>query len=261
MLLATVSGLTTHDFFNRKTQEFLPSIIECLEYEQLVRDGMATHLSKDEIDFAIAKTSGLPMIPPLILFTAGDIDVRGVLLPKLADQYDFVPPFDLPYPVLDRQIIPWDVIAEIIEQRLAPFVEGLKQLRTAGFNRIYVQPVVPPTTDDNRSTQINGVSCPLSVRSKLVASFNCLLADKVSALDVPVIDIWPQLTSADGYLLNEYELDGVHLRPSAAKMHLEQLLEHAINRAWESVNHVRHEMFYRMACGLAPLETRPANAS
>jgi lysophospholipase L1-like esterase len=255
-----IAGLTAHDFFNLEAQEFLPSIIECLEYEGLIRDGSATHLSKDEIDFSIAKASGLPITPPLMLFTLGDIDIRGVLLRMFSDKYDFVPPFDLPYPLLDRPIIPWDVIAEIIEERLAPLVEGLKQLRIAGFNRIYVQLVVPPTTDENRSSEINGISCPLPVRTKLVASFNRLLAERVNALDVPVIDIWPQITGKDGYLLHDYELDGVHLAPRAAKMHLEQVLEHAINRAWESVNHVRHEMFYRMACGLAPLETRTGNA-
>ena len=37
-------------------------------------------------------------------------------------------------------------------------------------------------------------------------------------------------------------------------MQLEQLLEHAINSRGKSVNHVRYEMFYRMACGLAPIE-------
>jgi hypothetical protein len=254
-----ISGLTAHDFFNLETQEFLPSVIECLEYEGLIRDGAASHLSKDGIDFSVAKATGLPVTPPLIMLTAGDIDIRGVLLPMLCDQYDFVPPFELPYPLLDRQIIPWDMIAEAIEGRLLSFIEGLKQLRIAGFNRIYVQLVVPPTADEDRIKHIQGFSCPLSVRAKLVASFNHILAERMKAIDVPVIDIWRQVTGDDGYLLREYELDGVHLPPRVAKMQLEQLLEHAINRPWESVNHVRYEMFYRMACGLAPIENQAGN--
>lgn len=256
-----ISGLTAYDFFDSETQEFLPAVIEYLEYEGLTRDGAATHLSMDEVDFSIARAAGLPVTPPLIMFTVGDIDIRGVLLPMLGDQYDFVPPFELPYPLLDRQIIPWDMIAELIERRLSPFVEGLRQLRVAGFNRIYVQLVVPPTTDEDRIRKVHGISCPLAVRSKLVASFNRILAERMKAIEVPIVDIWPQVTGNDGYLLREYELDGVHLPPSAAKMQLEQLLEHAINCPWESVNHVRYKMFYRIACGLAPIENQTGNVS
>jgi hypothetical protein len=249
-----ISGLTAHDFFNINTGEFLPSLIECLEYEGLVREGVATHLSKREIDFSIARASGLPITPPLIMFTIGDIDIRGTLLQMLSDKYDFVPPFDLPYPLLDRQIIPWDSIAEVIERRLSPFVEGLKHLRAAGFNRMYLQNVVPPTADEARIRQLHGIDCPLSVRTKLVASFNRIMAEKARAIGVTAIDVWPSLTTGDGYLSPDYELDGVHLPPRSAKMHLEQLLEHAINCPWESVNHVRYEMFYRMACGLPPTD-------
>ena len=89
-----ISGLTAHDFFNPETSEFLSSIIECLEYEGLVRDGGATHLSRNEIDFSIARASGLPLTPSLIMFAVGDIDIRGTLLPMFGDQYDFVPPFE-----------------------------------------------------------------------------------------------------------------------------------------------------------------------
>jgi lysophospholipase L1-like esterase len=250
-----ISGLTAHDFFNPATSEFLPSVIACLEYEGLIRDGTATHLSKSEIDFSIARASALPLTPPLIMFTVGDIDIRGSLLPMFGDQYDFVQPFESPYPLLDRQIIPWDMLAEIIERHLRPFIEGLKQLKIAGFNRLYVPLVVPPTTDEDRIKQLHGIHCPLSVRSKLVCSFNRILSEAMEAIGVTIINIWPQVTGNDRYLLPEYELDGVHLPPKAARMQLEQLLEHAVNCPWECVNHVRYEMFYRMACGLAPIES------
>jgi lysophospholipase L1-like esterase len=256
-----ISGLTAHDFFNPTTREFLPSVIACLEYEGLIRDGGATHLSKNEIDFSIAQASGLPVTPPLVLFAVGDIDIRGGLLPMFGDQYDFVPPFDLPYPLLDRQIIPWDIVAEFIESRLGPFVDGLKQLQIAGFNRLYVQLVVPPTANEERIRQLHGIHCPLSVRAKLVSSFNRILTEAMEAIGVTTLDIWPQVTGTEGYLLPDYELDGVHLPPNAARMQLEQLLEHAVNCPWESVNHVRYEMFYRMACGLAPIESENGSAS
>jgi lysophospholipase L1-like esterase len=256
-----ISGLTAHDFFNPETREFSSSVIACLEYEGLIRDGGATHLSKNEIDFSIAQASGLPVTPPLMMFTVGDIDVRGTLLPMFGDQYDFVPPFESPYPLLDRRIVLWDAIAEVIERRLRPFIEGLKQLQIAGFNRLYVQLVVPPTANEDRIKQLHGIHCPLSVRAKLVTAFNRILTQEVKAIGVTIIDIWPQVTGSDGYLSRDYELDGVHLPPKAARMQLEQLLDHAINCPWESVNHVRYEMFYRMACGLTPIENDTGSAS
>jgi hypothetical protein len=256
-----ISGLTAHEFFNPVTREFLPSVIACLEYEGLIRNGSATHLSKNEIDFSIAQALGLPVIPPLMMFTVGDIDIRGTMLPMFGDQYDFVPPFKSPYPLLDLQIVPWDMVAEVIERHLLPFVEGLMQLKAAGFNRLYVPLVVPPTTDEDRVKQLHGIHCPLSVRSKLVWSFNRALSDAMKEIGVTIIDIWPQVTGKDGYLSPEYELDGVHLPPIAARMQMEQLLEHAVNSPWESVNHVRYEMFYRMACGLAPIESEVGSVS
>jgi hypothetical protein len=245
-----ISGLTTSDFFDPKRGEFLPPIIDTLEYEGLVRNGCATHLSNDEVDLAIAKAMNQPVTPPLLFFSVGDIDIRAIILPMLGDQFDFVAPFELPYPVLDKPLIPWDVILETIERRMRPFIKGLAQLREAGFNRIYVQSVVPPTRHEERVRVLHGLNCPVSVRTKLVAAFNYLLRIEVESAGAAIVDIWPQVTER-GYLKAEYELDGVHLPPVAAQMNVEKLLEHAINRPWESVNYPRHEAFYRMACNLA----------
>ena len=39
-------------------------------------------------------------------------------------------------------------------------------------------------------------------------------------------------------------------------MHLDQMLGHAINCQWDAVNHVRYELFYRMAAGAHPIFDR-----
>ena len=83
-----IPGLTAYDFFNTATGEFHPDFIAFLEYEGLVRAGRATHLSADEVDFAIAKAAGRPVRPPLIMITIGEIDVRGPILQLLKDTHD-----------------------------------------------------------------------------------------------------------------------------------------------------------------------------
>ena len=248
-----VNGLSGYGFYDSSTGELHPGVFDALEYEGLVRNGKATHLSKDEMDFVILQASGQPVTPPLLLFTVGDIDVRGPLFQMLRDTHDFVPPFDLPYPVAEKPLIPWDVLLAAYERSLSPLIAGLRELQAAGFNRIYVQSVVPPTQDEARSQRLHGYHCPLSVRTKLVATFNHLLKERCASIGVHCVSIWDDVTRG-GYLRPEFELDGVHLAPPAARMHIEQLLDHAINHAWQSCNFVRHEIHYRQAVGLSPFE-------
>jgi hypothetical protein len=245
-----ISGLTCHDLFKNNTGEFHPGFIQALEYEGLVRNGKATHLSREEIDFNISVASGRPLASPLIILTCGDIDIRAILLPMLKDKYDFVPPFSTPYPQQDRPVIAWDIFEDIIQRHLTLFASGLKTLRESGFNRIYVQLVSPPTMLENSFFDLHGYSCPAAIRYKVVYAFNQLLMQHCKQLGVQVLDIWSAVTS-EHYLKPEFELDGVHLTPDSTMLYLGQMLDHAINHQWEATNYVRHELYYRKACNLA----------
>jgi lysophospholipase L1-like esterase len=249
-----ISGFAAGDFYRADTGAFHPEFIRFLEFEGLVRDGRATHLSRDPTDFSIAAAAGQPVRPPLVMIAVGDIDIRAVIMPILGDRHDFVPPFETVLPVLDKPLIPWDLIEEAIDRQLAPLIAGLGQLVACGFSRLYVQAVVPPTRDEAAVRRLHGYDCPASVRTKLVEAFNRKLAALCRPIGVTVLDNWAALTQ-DGLLKPDLELDGVHLPPRAARWHVEMLLEHAINCQWFSTNHVRYELFYRMACGLEPVGT------
>ncbi|MET4426401.1 hypothetical protein [Bradyrhizobium sp. RT3a] len=247
-----ISGLTAYDLFNGETGEFHPGLIQFLEYEGLVRDGQAVHLSMDEIDFSIAKASGESVKPPLILFTVGDIDIRAAIMPALRE-HDFVPPFETSIPLMDRPLLPWDELDELIKRRVAPLIQTLEEMRRAGFNRLYVQGIVPPTRDEKRIVELSGHEYPVSIRTKLVLAFNRHLATECKRINVKLLDLWPQLTEGE-YLRPDLELDGVHVPPRAARWFVEALLEDAINCQWFAVNHARYELYYRMACGLDPFQ-------
>ena len=248
-----ISGLAAHDLIEIETADFHPEIIQFLEYEGLVRNGKATHMSLEETDFSIAKATGQSVKPPLILFAVGDIDIRAAILPSLRDAYDFVPPFETGLPELNLPLVPWDVIDDMIKRRIAPMVVALEQLKRAGFNRSYVQAVVPPTRDEARVKQLQGYACPASVRTKLVMAFNRHLAAECARIGVKFLDLWAKLTEG-GYLRAGLEVDGVHLPPSAARWFVDAMLEDAINCQWFAANHARYAMYYRQACGLSPFQ-------
>ncbi|WP_316183382.1 hypothetical protein [Bradyrhizobium sp. SZCCHNRI1009] len=255
-----IPGATAREFYDPATGEFHPDFIAFLEYEGLVRNGRATHLSMDETDFAIAKAVGQAVRPPLIMITVGEIDVRGPLLQLLKDTYDFVPPFATTLPLLDRPLVPWDLIDEAIEARLGPFVAGLDQLVKAGFRRVYVQSVVPPTRQEARIRELQSYDCPVSVRTKLVQAFNWKLAQKVRSVNLFMVDRWSDLTDGD-LLRPEFDFDGVHLPPKGARLLLESLIDHAIDSRGLVANHPRYELYYRMACGLDPFQPTKPNAA
>ena len=157
------------------------------------------------------------MLPPLILIAVGEIDVRGPIMRLFKDTHDFVPPFPTSQPLLDKPLVPWDVIDVMIEERIRPFIAGLEQLMAAGFKRIYVQGVVPPSCNEQRIRELQKYDCPVSVRTKLVQAFNWKLADKVRSINLTMLDRWPDLTEG-GLLRPEFDFDGVHLPPRGAPL-------------------------------------------
>jgi len=255
-----IPSLTAHDFFDPTTGDFHSEFIGFLEYEGLVRAGRATHLSMNEVDFAIAKAAGQPVRPPLILVAVGEIDVRGPIMRVLKNTHDFVPPFATSLPLLDKPLVPWDVIEEAIEERLGPFVAGLQQLIAAGFKRIYVQSVVPPTRKEERIRELQRYDCPVTVRTKLVQAFNWKMAAKIRSINLTMLDNWSDLTDG-GLLRPEFDFDGVHLPPKGARIYLEALIDDAINPRGLVANHPRHELYYRLACGLDPFQVTAPSAT
>jgi lysophospholipase L1-like esterase len=132
-------------------------------------------------------------------------------------------------------------------------IAGLQQLMAAGFKRIYVQSVVPPTRKEERIRELQSYDCPVSVRTKLVQAFNGKLASKIRSINLTPLDKWQDLT--EGELLRpEFDFDGVHLPPKGAQIYLKALIDDAINSRGRVANHPRHELYYRIACGLKPFQ-------
>ncbi len=250
------SGFTGYTFFQAGTG--LPAeLVEALEYESLLRNGRAVHLSMDRIDLAISSSTERPQGTPLIVLSCGDIDVRGALLTLLKDERDFIPPQDSPYPHSGKPLLPFDFCQRLVEERMNPLLDGVQKMRALGFTRTYLHCIVPPTTNDKRFRDIHGFDCPATTRYKAARIFNDYLAVECKKRSIPFIDIW-QETTRDGYLRPEYELDGVHLTREATRISLQLLVDNVFNYSWLGVNYRRYELYYHRCCPAAPAPVQPS---
>src|SRR5262249_11008687 len=149
---------------------------------------------------------------PVLVLTAGDIDLRGTFLPQLRDQYDIVLPFDTPYGVRKgARIMPYAVARRTAQTAFAPLAEAIRRLRDMGLPRVMVAELPPPTLDQGRFDALHGFSCPVETRYKATVLFNDVLRETCASAGATVVGVWPEVTDANGYLRGEYELDGVHM--------------------------------------------------
>lgn len=69
-------------------------LIMALESENLVREGQFSFASLSNQELAVTFAAGEPGVPPVLVLTLGDIDLRSGFLPKLAEKYDIVLPYE-----------------------------------------------------------------------------------------------------------------------------------------------------------------------
>jgi hypothetical protein len=239
-----IAGQTAADMSKggKVSREFLAAI----ESEQILRDGRFTFSSLERNDLAVSFAAGAGASIPLIVISAGDIDLRTVFLPKLSDKYDIVLPFKTPYGARkDAQIMPYTVVSKMARAALQPLGEAVRWLAQMGLSRTLVLPIVPPTVDARRFEALHGFACPVETRYKATVAFNRTLAEICATNSATFLDIWPEYLDEKGYLRPEFELDGVHLNRSASMITVRRIIETALARPY-SVNNRRYELAHRL---------------
>src|SRR5476649_2001927 len=203
------------NFYYPENHSHNVELIDALRFEGLLRaDLRPSHSSLDSATVSGAWLEKRAIVAPALVFCIGDLDLHH-LLNHFGD-HDFELPGDERYGAdHTRQPIPHGIIVAQLEKLLAPFGVGLRQLKYAGFARLMVHCIPPRAADD-----------------------------------IPFIDTWPEL-SRDGYLLPEYDIDGMHLSRQAALVSLQKIIASLTESTWNTHNLSR----YRYAVERAP---RPA---
>lgn len=226
------------NFFQAASNAFHPDLLEAFRAEELLRPNLApSHLSLDGATISGAWMEKRAVVAPALVLNCGDLDLHH-LYGQFAG-YDFELPGDVHYGV-DRALRPvaYATLLAQVEKLIAPFIAGLRMLRSAGFTRTMVH-CIPPRTADDVATQ-RWTKVHKSVRAKLTVMANQVLARECAAIGIPFIDIWPE-TSKDGYLLPEFDLDGMHLTAAAVHISLEKIVASLHEKTWDTQNTARYQ--------------------
>ena len=253
--IAYCSGLSATSFLDANG-EFCDAFRTGLLNLGLVdADGKAAFLATDANALSVTFASGRLAIATDSRLTCTEIDLRVLLIRRLGSEYDFILPFESPYPDSAKPIIPFGLLLEIVENTISRLVKALGVLAERGFSQVLAHCVPPPTMNDKLFASINEYLCPVPIRYKAAFLWNHVLRSKCQEAGIPFIDTWNDVTR-DGYLLPEYELDGVQLNRSAAMLSLEHVTGYLhTQRCTAAYNVARYELAREN-----PLAEPPANA-
>ena len=205
--------------------------------QQLViedRDGWRPYQSDIDIENATWRlTAQKPLhdevcwegMPPLLLIL-GALDLAKIL-GRIGPNADFFldderfveRAFDEP----DLPTIPFDVVYELVEERLRPIGTALRLLREIGFEELYLHSIAPPTLDDVLFFRIRNIMCSAKLRYKVAIVMNQVFERFARESGARFLDMW-QASVIGGVIDHRLEIDGDHPSRLSVKQSLEALL-------------------------------------
>jgi hypothetical protein len=238
-----------NEFLSEKTG-LHTSLLEALASERLVdAQYRPAHLTVDAKAVRNAVFSERPLIAPPIVLFAGDMDFfRGDFLQPIGNDYDFELPDDPGYGVnRSKQPMPFASVRRRIETVFRPFVNCMERLQGAGFSRIMVHCLPARIADEARTSKAVGYHIDKAVQAKATVAANRYLAQACRQAGVPFIDVWPETTGKDGFLLPELDLDGVHLKQESTAFSLYKIAAELFDRTAGIQNEVRYYLLAQQA--------------
>ncbi len=156
----------------------------------------------------------------LLVISCGEVDARDVIrrlpldariaLPGPIGRFADDPPET-------REAVAFDELSAAIESEyLQPLFRGLRTLRAAGIDNLFLLALPPPGSSDADYEAHCGFASRRHVRYAVHRSINLLYERFSRDASIGFIDTWPIVTSNDGILRPEFGSDSVHLNRDAA---------------------------------------------
>ena len=195
-----------------------------------------------------AYIAGTPVLAPVIVFFGCDTELVSRLYLQLGNTFDFELPGDTDYGVnRDKQPIAYAEVAQQIALYVNPMMAALQILQQNQLSRLLVHGL-PPRNMDQAAAELNspGPMPDVRVRSKLALEVNRQLQSACERLHIGFVDIW-QETSSDGFLRQEFALDGIHLNRRAAQYSLEKIAALLVDSTRSNANGERYDKALELA--------------
>ncbi len=214
-----------------------PVLSEILESERILFQGHAYFMMMAE---SAAYLSGMPQLPPAMVFFAGDVDMQN-LFAQMGNGYDFELPGDTVFGVdFDKEPMSYLIIRTKIEGLLTPFLDAVQMLRGL-FPRTMVHALPPRSANSDLAQRWSfGVYVDAPLRAKLTLVANDIMASRCAAMDVAFIDISGQVAE-NGFARADLDLDGLHLSRTASLLSLEAITSSLYDRTAANGNNGRYE--------------------
>lgn len=156
----------------------------------------------------------------VLVVCCGEVDAREATH-AIGDgsDVDLDPPYDLrglPEFVPARVFSEAEMREFIRARYVEPLFDGLAALRTAGYSKLFLYALPPPTI-----AQLPHFK-PARMRYKMSVLFNRMYEEFCRENGVRLLSIWDEVT-ADGLRSPLYDLDGVHLNLAAAEIAVNKL--------------------------------------
>ena len=216
---------------------FLPAI-KCLislkagDYADAATGGLNILLmdALQELSVADKASQTLALARPreavrLALF-AGDIDLHSELFAQLDEDHDVELPGQTPFAGANgAQMIPFELLDMRLREIFGPFFLAVEKFISIGLTGVVLHALPPRTQDAERARRwCQGRAVRPTLRSKVTWHANALLAEFAASRGLPFVSTWDAL-APEGYILPQYDLDGVHVTREAAAISFRRIIE------------------------------------
>ena len=150
------------------------------------------------MDKGIAYAESKPIISPILMLCATDIDFRGVVLKA----------------ILEERLLNRTTIADFVLSSYGALFNLIAVLKNRGCN-IMVEGLIPPTASDQLFTLLNGYIGTANLRGLVYRKVDTAIERIMDSIDCPYVSYRKMLATDQGLLKQEYHLDGIHVSSDA----------------------------------------------
>jgi hypothetical protein len=202
------------------------------QYADLATGALHVQLMEALQELSIADKAGRSLqlapsqrVTKLALF-AGDMDLHSDLFAQLDQDYDVELPGQSLFPAASGgQMIPLELLDMRLKEIFAPFFLAATQFQGIGIEGVILHALPPRTPDAEKARRwCEGRLVSPILRAKITFRANSILAEFAAKQGVGFVSAWDVL-APEGFLLPQYDLDGVHVTREAAAISFRRIIE------------------------------------